>query len=380
MRPGTIFFALLNSLILMTGAAHSQTTQDASLRLNQIQLIGTHNSYHAGLGASEMKLLQQRDMRTAAALDYSHPPLTDQLSAGIRQIELDVFADPGGGRFAHPTVAGRVASAGLPPDPDFDPNHEMDQPGFKVMHMQNIDQRSRCHLFVRCLQEVRAWSKAHPRHIPLFILVECKTAHSVGDNGAVIPEPVTPEVFDALDKEIRSVFSRSEIITPDQVRGRHANLHEAITTTGWPTLASARGRIVFLLDNRDLASTYAQGHPALSGRILFPNTDPSSPDAAFTELNNGTPAQIEPLVKQGYLVRTRADSDTVQARSNNPRRRNEAIASGAQIVSTDYPASEPARWTGYSITFPGQRMTQCNPVNSPPECNSNELEVQAAKP
>ena len=381
MKPGTRFLTLLSGLIILAGSVNLHAAQDDSIRINQIQIIGTHNSYHAGLGTSEMKLLQQRDMRSAAALDYSHPRLADQLSAGIRQIELDVFADPHGGRFARPDIAERVAAARLPPDPDFDPDHEMDQAGFKVMHMQNIDQRSRCHLFVRCLQEVRAWSKAHPRHLPIFILVEYKTTFSTRPNGAITAEQVTPELFDALDKEVLSVFSRPEIITPDQVRGHHANLHEAIGTGGWPTLATARGRIVLLLDNRDLAFTYAQGHPALNGRILFPNADPSSPDAAFTELNDGTPAQIGPLVKQGYLVRTRADFDTIQARSNNPRRRDEAIASGAQIVSTDYPASEPARWTGYSVAFPGQRMTQCNPVNAPPACENDKLEVvPATKP
>jgi hypothetical protein len=367
--------ALIFGLILLSAPATRPTAQDLSIRINQIQIIGTHNSYHAGLGASEMKLLQQRDARTAAALDYAHPPLQEQLSAGIRQIELDVFADPQGGRYAHPRIAEQIATAGLPPDANFDPRHEMEQPGFKVMHMQDIDQRSRCRLFVRCLDEVRQWSKEHPQHLPIFILVECKTAHDTGPNGALILEPWTPEIFDALDKEIRSVFFNSEILVPDSVRGRSANIREAITSTGWPTLAAARGRIIFLLDNRDLASTYALGHPMLTGRVLFPNADPASPNAAFTELNNGTASQIMPLVKQGFLVRTRADSDTMQARSGDTRRREVAIASGAQIISTDYPGSEPARWTGYAVSFLGQLTAQCNPVNGPSGCTSDKLEI-----
>ena len=41
------------------------------------------------------------------------------------------------------------------------------------------------------------------------------------------------------------------------------------------------------------------------------------------------------------------------------------IASGAQILSTDYPASEPARWEGhYFVSLPGNVPARCNPVNA----------------
>jgi hypothetical protein len=45
------------------------------------------------------------------------------------------------------------------------------------------------------------------------------------------------------------------------------------------------------------------------------------------------------------------------------------LNSGAQIVSTDYPASEPARWAGrYSVSLPGKAEARCNPVNAPGGC------------
>jgi hypothetical protein len=185
---------------------------------------------------------------------------------------------------------------------------------------------------------------------------------------------MTPALFDALDGEIRSVFKAAEMIVPDQVRGKHATLSEAIRDGGWPTLAEARGKVIFLLDNRELAATYEQGHPALQGRVLFPNEAPGAPDAAFTEVNEGSRAVIEALVKQGYMVRTRADEDTLQARNNDTRRRDAAIASGAQLISTDYPASEPARWSAYSVSFPNERTVRCNPVNQPADCRSEILE------
>ncbi len=42
------------------------------------------------------------------------------------------------------------------------------------------------------------------------------------------PEKFTAATFDALDAEIRSVFKPGEMITPDQVRGNHATLEEAV--------------------------------------------------------------------------------------------------------------------------------------------------------
>jgi hypothetical protein len=48
--------------------------------------------------------------------------------------------------------------------------------------------------------------------------------------------------------------------------------------------------------------------------------------------------RIRDLVGRGYVVRTRADADTREARADDPTRRRLALASGAQWVSTDYPA------------------------------------------
>jgi len=71
-----------------------------ALRLTDIQLIGSHNSYHLGLAPSEAVLLLISNPRAAAALDYRHPALNLQLDRGARQFEFDIFADSQGGLFA----------------------------------------------------------------------------------------------------------------------------------------------------------------------------------------------------------------------------------------------------------------------------------------
>jgi len=337
--------------------------------MNQIQVIGTHNSYHAGLAASEAQLMLQKNPKLYQALDYRHRPLDWQLSSGVRQIELDIFADTQGGRYAHPSGPDAVAAAGLGKDPEFDPQGLMSRPGFKVMHVQDIDYRSTCQQLIACLKIVRNWSKAHPKHLPVYILLETKQADLAPQYHAQTTEKFTSSTFDALDAEIRAVFAPNEMITPDQVRGHHATLERAVLDNNWPTLAAARGKVVFLMDQRPVGPLYLAGHPSLKGRIIFTNAEPGQPDCAFTEENDGTPAVIAALVGKGYLVRTRTDADTKEGRSNETARRDAAVASGAQLLSTDYPASEPARWSGYSVSFPHGAVARCDPVNSPPMCS-----------
>jgi hypothetical protein len=362
---------------LFSASSFPQETVEGALKLNQIQVIGTHNSYHAGLPPNEAKWLAQKNPKAAAGLDYQHPALSQQFDSGVRQIELDVYADVKGGRYAHPRGPALVAAAGLPPDPDPDPTG-LNKPGFKVMHVQDIDQRSTCQPFVSCLKEVRTWSKAHPGHIPIFILVETKEG-SPKNVKLTEPEPFTPAVFDALDAEIRSVFPASELITPDDVRGSYQTLNAAILTAGWPTLDSARGKVIFLLDQRPVTPIYLEGHPSLRGRVLFTNSTPGQPDAAFLERNEGPTEDITTLVRQGYLIRARTDSDTKQARTNDTAQRDAMMASGAQLLSTDYPANEPARWPGhYFVSLPAGADVRCNPVNAPSAC-ARDLPVIGAK-
>lgn len=361
----------------------AQVAQDSVVHVNQIQVIGTHNSYHAGFAPSEAALMREKNPRAFEALDYSHPSLDVQLSAGVRQIEIDIYADAKGGRFAHPAITGMVAAAHLPADPELDPDHELEKPGFKVLHVVGIDQRSTCKTFVGCLGTVHAWSVAHPQHLPLFVLVETKydKPEAAPRPYAVPSEPFTPSTFDMLDAEIRSVFHADELITPDLVRGTHQTLAEAIAERGWPTLAQARGKVIFLMDQASMTPVYTVGHPGLRGRILFTNEGPNSPDAAFVEQNDGAPAVIEALVRKGYLVRTRTDEPTQDARINNTARRDLALSSGAQLLSTDYPANEPARWAShYHVELPGNHIARCNPVNKPAACKEDLLEGDAQHP
>ena len=370
---------LAAALLVATAAAGQSgaSSSDAHVRINQIQVIGSHNSYHAGLLPGVRAYLAKVKPDSLRGLDYAHPPLDEQFDGGIRQIELDVFADSKGGRYAHPAGPAAEAAAGVTVDPienfsGASPDVMM-KPGFKVMHVQDVDQHSSCQPFTACLKIVRDWSKAHPQHLPIFVLVETKQGKPLNIPHATTPEPFTAATFDALDQEIRSVFAADEMVTPDDMRGTYATPNEAARADAWPTLAQARGKVIFLMDQRKVGPLYLEGHPGLRGRVLFTNAAAGQPDAAFTEENDGTEQEIAALVKQGYLVRTRTDADTKEGRSGSTVRRDLAMASGAQILSTDYPKAEPAQWTGYFVSFAGGAMARCNPVARNATCSDGAL-------
>jgi hypothetical protein len=363
------------ALALAAGLAAGRAAADAPVRLNETQVIGTHNSYHVQADKAMLALIEQFNPELRRSLEYGHRPLPEQFSRlGIRQVELDIFADPKGGLFAKPRGPKMAAVLGLPAGGPYDPEGVMRRPGFKVMHVQDVDFRSSVPTFVAGLKQIRDWSAAHPRHFPIFVLVELKDETPMPMLTKAIPFGAAE--LDAVDAEILSVFQRREILAPDDVRGSFASLPEALAKRGWPTIDAARGKVMFGMDNegapRDL---YLKGLPALQGRLLFVSVSETHPAAAWMKINDplGDFDHIQHLVRRGFLVRTRADADTKEARANDPRQRDKALASGAQFVSTDYPEPNPA-FSPYCVRFAGGIVVRANPINGNPKLNGKDLE------
>jgi hypothetical protein len=220
--------------------------------VNDVQVRGTHNSYKPPL-----------------------PPLARQLDVGVRQLELDVWAQPDG-RFA--------------------------------VHHSVVDTRSTCPTLDACLAPVRAWLERHPRSLPLYLIVEDKDS--------------SPAALDQLDATLRGALPGRLLVGPAEVAGKH-----------WPTLSKVRGRAVAVLIG-DLANAYSRNGSSLAGRsmLVYANSGPlaaiaSRPDPLIQS------AEIAALVKAGLVVRTQADGDNPLA--IDQRRRAAAASSGAQIVSAN---------------------------------------------
>ncbi len=289
------------------------------LRINQLQFIGTHNSYHVRAKPSRF-----------ASLNYSHAPLDLQLERGVRSVELDLH-DRGG--------------------------------TFEVCHIVKIDEGTTCRRLSDGLETVRKWSDAHPGHLPISFLFELKK-----DGAGFDPRirKFDAASLDRLDDLLQSVFPASHCIRPDDVRGNAATLREGVEKHGWPTLAAGRGKVFFILhDEGPLRDAYVKGHPSLRGRVMFVRSDESREDAATLVLDDPRDPEIPRLVSAGYFIRTRADADLHTDRPGKPSRLKAALASGAQIVSTDFPTGEPQAGTGYLVEFAKSAPARVNPVNGP---------------
>lgn len=311
------------AFVRSAAAAHAS---DATLRLNHLQAKATHNSYH---------LLPRVQL---AEWNYEHAPIPTQLEMqGVRGIELDLNYNARCGRF-------------------------------EVYHVISLDDRTTCRQFTDCLLAVRDFSERHPGHHPLFVHIEPKGGEGRYDEGG----------FAEIEREILSVFDRSWIITPDEVRGESATLREAVTTRGWPTLAQSRGRVLFYLDNTTAPrAVYTHNNRDLAGRLMFVDSRVGDPFAAVMVLNDpiAQRSEIASALTAGYLVRTRADSDPTVAMTNDRAQLTAALASGAQIVSTDFPAR--TMGSDYVVEIPDGTPSRCSSVTAPMGCTPALIEDPA---
>lgn len=307
------------------GAGSSADLSAGGLKMNQLQVKGTHNSYH-----------RARWFFPSASLNYNFEPLDTQLGdQGVRAFELDLHFDA-------------------------------DKKSFEVFHVK-WDEGSTCKQLSDCLKTLKTWSDAHREHAPIFIQLETKDDFDAKSADAY---------FAALDAQILGVWPKERIITPDLVKGGAANVRTAVTTTGWPTLDSARGKIVFYIEPDDAARAtyYTHGDKDLAGRLAFISSDTNKPYAAISIMDDpvARQADIQKAVKAGFIIRTRADADLVEPKKNDHTRETAAFSSGAQIVSTDFPAKDPNY--AYVVTVPNGTPSRCNPVNGASGCVSAEVE------
>jgi len=300
------------------------------LRINHIQMKGTHNSYHV-----EPLFSPTREYM------YTHQTLDSQASQqGVRQFELDVWWDVRG--------------------------------GLRVYHNQ-YDSGTTCPTFEDCLGTLLDWSNENPMHHPLFIWVEPKDWPEQAADLTTTLE--ISGLLGDIEQEISNFWPLNKTITPDGVRGDSDNLRDAIGENGWPLLEQSRGKAIFVLlargQTRDL---YIQDFPGLIGARMFTLSEEGSEEAAIFSITDpvGNGEDITRLVSEGYIVRSRADSGGEEADNNDTSRRDAAIAVGAHSISTDYPAKVDG--LEYWVSIPEGNPSRCNPISSPAWCTSESIE------
>ena len=297
---------------------------NVGININHLQFVGSHNSYKKAMPDGFVKQLMRVNPEVMESLEYEHIPLAEQLDLGIRKLELDVF-------------------------------YVADEARFLVGHVQQIDMNSNCATLRICLNQIIAWSKKNTTHAPIWISFNAKDDYIFG---LPSPENFTPEAFNLMDSIIEEMLGENLIRPRD------------IVDLQWPLLDEARGKFILILDEggskRDM---YYEGWQQ---RPMFTNAPEGHPAAAIMIINDPVDQleEIQRLVKAGYMIRTRADADTREARDNDTRRKVAAFESGAQAVSTDYYLPATHFGNEYQVSLP--KPVQCNPITAPKYCRVSE--------
>lgn len=367
-----------------------------NVRINQLQIVGTHNSYaqpadpkvldlvtpiingmmqkYSSMMSEEQKAKFKEyhpyGMDLKEGLNYNHPDFTEQLNANLRGLEIDVYYDPEGGRFSHPATYEILKAKGVTNLAPFN-TKGLDQPGFKVLHMADIDFRTHYPTLKDALTALKTWSEQHPDHTPVFMMIEAK------DSGFPILENSTKvlsfdkKAYDDLDGEIVKYLGRDKIITPKEVQGKYHTLKEAVTNNNWPKLNDSKGKFIFMLLPGSAGTLSSKNNPylidgSLKERVMFLNSEPDDSFAGFILRDNAIVRQkeIQDLVKQGFMVRTRSDIETYEAKTNDLTRSKAAFSSGAQVISTDFFRSGNTYGTPYFVQPPQGKDYLNNPLNS----------------
>jgi hypothetical protein len=322
-----------------------------SIRLNDLRILASHNSYKAKPDPRVLRFLTRFKKRLGndlnpIQLDYGHESLENQLNVhGVLGFELDVCPDPKGGRYSR-----RRLNAFIPGIRQKSKVEALKQPGFKLLHIADVDYETNYTTFKQALFSLHKWSEEHPKHLPLFINIEVKrdapgnhssTLRFLGFRKAL---SVDSSDLIALDDEIRTVFpvSDSRLYAPSDLQGAYSSVNERLTKEGWPSLNECLGKVFFILDG-DIDQQYTSDLTIGRSRPMFVYGEPNAPATAFVIKNDpiGKEEEIRALTAT-YMVRTRSDAGTLEARANDYSRWDACIHSQAQIISTDYYRPDPA--------------------------------------
>ena len=321
---GLVALLLLTGLSGCFGEEPEEEVPLEEIRLNDLRMKGTHNSYH--VKTPGVSTITPENNYTHANLDVQ----ADRL--GVRQFELDVHYIPG--------------------------------MGLRVYHT-TLDPSTNCLGFAGCMNILLNWSIANPHHAPLWIFVEPKNLPAVVDE---------LDILEMIQTEIATTWPENMTITPAEVQGDAVDLRTAITTEGWPTLEDSRGKTLFvLLDKTEIRDLYVERNPTLENQTMFAIVDENHSLASVISFVNPETHgdRLRDASDLGFMVRTRPDEATLEAREKNYTRFELALETGANFITTDFPGSDME--AEFAIWL-SQGPVMCNPRTAPDHCHPRDIE------
>ena len=275
---------------------------DPRIQFNEVRLLASHNSYKKTLPDNIYQLsVPIFGADRFKEFLYEHSTPVNQLGNGVRGLEFDFRSQTD---------------------------------GFKIFHGPIVDNGSNSPDLAMTLEELSLWSRANPGHLPVTILMEPKDDPSFMNPNF---QKMNRERFKELDNTIRDILGEDRLITPADLMGDCASPAELVETNAWPSLQSLRGKFLFMLHpHRTYTDLYINMDKTLRTQVLVPavwhyELDKFYPYTAFVIYNDPEIEPIRALVDRHYIVRTRMDNLLFY---DEPRKER-ALASGAQILSTD---------------------------------------------
>lgn len=301
---------------------------DAGIKFNELSFIATHNSYQKQSVPSYKKLYQNLSDLTFGLVkgnkgDFESQTLTQQFNCGIRSIEMDIEA----------VVKDNTIT-------------------FTCLHMPSIDMTTTCYDFALALKEICMWSDNNPGHLPITVIVETKQVLLPLEN----MKSFNIEYAKELDNLLRTSLG-DKLFTPADMLRDYNSFGEMRAADDWCRADEMLGKVLILLHDCDTTEDYIDTDPSVRTQAMFPMLREDDIDrdcASFLLMNN--PKDILKskgliLDELNFVVRTRADEFT----QVTEKRRENAISSGAQIVSTDYPLRDDLEEGAYTVTFGEQK-------------------------
>ena len=228
----------------------------------------------------------------------------------VRQIELDVFADPNGGLYANPLIRWAADRRARRPGDERARHQGAARPGRRLP--QHLPHARRLPAAGQGAGRTR-----NRGHVPIAILSSSRTSRSTSPASPfVVPLTVDRRAARrARRRDPQRVPRAPDVSRRTTSAARTPTLEDAVLTTGWPTLGESRGKVMFLMDNGgDYRTDYLAGHPSLRGPGDVHDARRRASPTPRSSRRTTRPAQPgadqRRWSRRGYVVRTRADADT----------------------------------------------------------------------
>ncbi|MBR2875758.1 MAG: hypothetical protein IKC01_01325 [Clostridia bacterium] len=281
-----------------------------AVKINEIAVLGTHNSYQTLATEQTRFLMNIIDTITLKKLglntfDFKMDTLTEQLEMGIRNVEIDIET--------------------------LDKNEKIE---FKVTHNSFIDNASSAYDFEKAMQEIKLWSDNNPGHIPVFIIIEPKS-FVIEVNGM---KKFSLEYAGELEKVLVDTLGDS-LLTPADMLRDYSSFKEMRENDDWLTLEETQGKIMVLLHDCDVTESYIALDESVKTQKMFPMLRYDDRNETYTSFIlendpwNAESRKAESIDECNLIVRTRADKYPDYSAERYEVTEN----CGSQLITTDFP-------------------------------------------